>query len=291
MELMQLRYFIEVAETQHVSQSAERLHIAQPALSQSIRRLENDLGVPLFVKRGRNVVLTEYGLYLKNKLRPILDEIDSLPGRLQTMANLGNSTLHLNVLAASGFVTDAVMEYKKNHPDIVIRLLQNTEKDLYDIEITTKLFYQHSDEPDSGQFVCTEEIFLAVPNISEYAEMTSVNLSSMKNGNFISLFGSKQLRQICDKFCMHAGFRPHISFESDSPAAVRNMIAANMGIGFWPEFSWGNIDSSHVKLLRLDDIQCSRDILITCRHNKTDNTNVEEFFAFLTDCFKNKKIN
>lgn len=65
MELMQIRYFLEAAKTKHMTNSARNLHITQPALTQAIRRLENDLGVPLFTAKGRNIVLTEYGKYLQ----------------------------------------------------------------------------------------------------------------------------------------------------------------------------------------------------------------------------------
>ena len=58
MELTQIRYFLEVAESQHIPQSARKLHIAQPALTQAIHRLQPDLGVPLFMQSGRNIVLT-----------------------------------------------------------------------------------------------------------------------------------------------------------------------------------------------------------------------------------------
>lgn len=75
MELTQLRYFMEVAESQHMTRSAEKLHVAQPALSRTIKRLEEELSVPLFAARGRNIVLTEYGRYLKEKLAPALSSL------------------------------------------------------------------------------------------------------------------------------------------------------------------------------------------------------------------------
>ena len=74
-----MKYFLEVAASQHVTRSAEKLHIAQPALTQAIHRLEKELDVPLFVSRGRNIVLTEYGKFLQKKLTPLLEELDEIP--------------------------------------------------------------------------------------------------------------------------------------------------------------------------------------------------------------------
>ena len=64
------------------------------------------------------------------------------------------------------------------------------------------------------------------------------------------------------------------------------MIAANMGIGFWPDFSWGKIDTQKVLLLEITDPVCSRDILITYRRNKQENSHVEAFYKYLTGYFK-----
>ena len=61
MEITQIRYFLDAAQTQHITKSAQRLCIAQPALTKSIHNLENELGVPLFTHKGRNIVLTQYG--------------------------------------------------------------------------------------------------------------------------------------------------------------------------------------------------------------------------------------
>ena len=149
MELMQIRYFLEVANTKHMTNSAKNLHITQPALTQAIRRLENDLGVPLFTAKGRNIVLTEYGKYLQKKLEPLMSQIDDIPEQLKMMVELESETIHMNVLAASSLVMEAIIQYKKEHGDINFQLHQNVESELYDIAVTTKLFYQASDEENS----------------------------------------------------------------------------------------------------------------------------------------------
>lgn len=288
MELTQIRYFLEAARTKHMTNSAKNLHITQPALTQAIRRLENDLGVPLFAAKGRNIVLTEYGKYLQKKLDPLMAQIDDIPEQLKMMVALESETIHMNVLAASSLVMEAIIEYKKEHGDIHFQLQQNSESELYDIAVTTKLFYQATEQENS--FACAEEIYLAVPKNEKYCRRTSIRLSEAAKESFISLLGSREFRYICDKFCQHAGFTPKIIFESDNPSAVKNMIAANMGIGFWPEFTWGSAGSGHVRLLKIEEPVCQRDIIISYNRNKTDNHNVVEFYEFLTEFFEDRKL-
>lgn len=287
MELIQIRYFLEVAETKHMTNSAKNLHISQPALSQAIHRLEDDLGVPLFASRGRNIVLTEYGKYLQKKLKPIIEQLDQIPEQLNMMAKTESETIHMNVLAASGLVMEAIIEYQKEHEKIHFQMRQNTENELYDVAITTKLFYQGSNEKNS--FSCEEKIYLAVPDNERYRNRTAVSLDEVFKEGFISLQESREFRYICDRFCQYAGFTPNIIFESDNPAAVKDMIAANMGIGFWPEFSWGEVKNERVKLLEIKEPVCQRDIIISYNMNKSDNRNVIGFYEFLTEFFMKKK--
>lgn len=296
MELTQLRYFLEVAKTQHVTKSAETLHVAQPALTQAIHRLENELEVPLFSSKGRNIVLTPYGKYFYEKLEPLLKSLSELPENLREMAKTENTTIHLNVLAASSLVTEAIIEYQKIDDALHIQIHQNEKNDMDDIRVTTEISARtHENKTsDDSNFICTEKIFLAVPNIQEFQEKKEITFEGIKSigqkWGFVSLLGSKHLRSICDKYCADAGIKPNIIFESDNPASVKNMIAANIGIGFWPEFSWGALDTSRVRLLKITKPDCKRDILITCKKNKAENSHVENFYKFLTGYFKMASI-
>ena len=74
-----------------------------------------------------------------------------------------------------------------------------------------------------------------------------------------------------------------------NPSAVKNMIAANMGIGFWPEFTWGSAEGENVRLLKIEEPVCRRDIIINYNRNKTDHHNVVEFYEFLTTFFQERK--
>lgn len=285
MELTQLRYFLEVASSQHITKSAEKLHIAQPALTQAIHRLEDDLGVPLFESKGRNIVLNEYGKHLAKSVAPLIEQLDKVPEELRRMAKLDRETLRINVLAASALVTEAILEYKKRS-DINFSVFQSSG-DISDIEVTTKILYQTSRERRNIEFAIAENIFLAVPK--DKFDKDEVALRDMEGEDFICLLGSKQFRAICDKYCHHVGFKPKIIFESDNPTAVRNVIAASMGIGFWPEFTWGNAENEHVKLVKISDVPCRRDIVISCNPVKAHDPNVKAFFEYLKNFFSQKK--
>lgn len=289
MELLQLKYFLDVAETEHVTRSAERMHVAQPAITQAIHRLERELGVPLFTHKGRNIILTEYGRYFRDRLLPLAREFTRLPDDMHTMANLENSTIHLNVLAASSLVTDAIAEYVHINEGVDFRMMQNARDDLYDVSITTRLFYQKFDDTYRNEYVCTERIFMAVPARGRFENVDSIRLQDVAGEGFISLQGTSQLRMICDAFCRRTGFAPHVVFESDNPSAVRNMIGASMGIGFWPEFTWGAIDSDRVKLLEIKEPLCQRDLIVSCKDNKADSTEVIKFYEFLTQYFERRR--
>jgi len=284
MELMQLKYFCAVAESQHITKTAEKLHIAQPALSQAIGRLEKELGVPLFAHKGRNIVLTPFGQYLQEQLLPLLDTLDRLPGELASMANADNHTIHINMMAASTIATEAIIAYQRENPDVHFQILQQEDREVCDINIYTRQFY-HAPEQEKNSRVFSERIFLAVPQSAAYSGKTSIALREAAEEKFISLAGSKQFRTICDRFCAQAGFVPQMIFESDNPTAVRNLISAHVGVGFWPEHSWGKMDAPDMLLLEVTDPVCRRDIVLTCRENKSDNSRVRHFFAFLNDWF------
>ncbi len=282
MELFQLRYFMEAARQQHVRKSAETLHVTQPAVTTAIHRLEEELGVALFAAHGRNIRLTPCGNFLYRELSSFMDSLESLPERIKEFESQENATVRLNILAAWTLVTESIIEYQRIDNNLRIQLIQNEQNDLADITVSTVQHYRPTKKNTGKVYVCTEPLYLAVPNIPRFKKMKSISLQDVKDDGFIQLAGSKNLRAICDHFCAMGGFHPHTMFESDSPTAVKNMIAANMGIGFWPGFSWGKVDTKRVLLKAISKPQCSRDILITRQNSKDGNLRIQLFYDWIT---------
>ena len=280
MELSQLQYFAAVAESLHMTRTAAQLHVAQPALSQSISRLERELGVALFRREGRRLALTPAGAYLQERLRAPLAALSELPARLQEIAGADQRTVRLRVMAATSLVTDAIIAYREAHPDVHFLLRNGGEED-FDISITTAATVG---EDATRATVFEERIFLVVPAAGRYGELDSVRLADMAEENFISLADSRQLRGVCDSYCLQAGFSPRVGFESDNPASVKKLIAAHAGIGFWPEYSWGNpAADGGVKRLRISDPVCRRFLILAQNPHRTAEKTAMEFYRYLRE--------
>ncbi len=281
MDIQKLKYFHTVAKLEHITKASEEIHISQPSLTQAMHLLEKDLNVPLFKRQGRRITLTEFGKYLKSRLDVLLPEIDNLPNELNNLKQVANKTIKLNILAASTFVINTIMKYKKLNPNVVFDFEQNELKSDCDIIITTNEIPTSQSGNLIKRQIIEEQIFLAVPKDSIYANMNSINLGDVQNENFIMLSTARPFGIICNRFCSIAGFTPKILFESDSPSAVQNIISMGTGISFWPEFSWGKIKNKNVTLLPISAPNCQRDLIVEL-HNRTPKSEyAEDFYNFI----------
>ncbi len=281
MELQKLKYFQTVAKFQHMTKAAEYICIAQPALSQAIKSLESELGVPLFNKKGRNIVLTDFGKYLQARLNEILPELDNIPKEIEQLKNKVNKTVKLNILAGSTFVINAIVKYRAKNPDAIFEFEQNDLKYDCDIVITTNGANIDGSKNYLKRTVKEEKIYLAVPTNSDYANLDEIELEQVSKENFIMFSNSRLFGVICNKFCSMAGFYPNIIFESDSPVAVQNIISTGAGVAFWPEYSWGKIKNKNVKLLAILNPNCQRDLIIELHNRVPKSSYAEDFYKFL----------
>ncbi|AIW22767.1 MULTISPECIES: LysR family transcriptional regulator [Vibrio] len=133
MEFRYLKYFVTVAETRHFTRAAEQLGIAQPPLSQQIKKLERELGVTLFVRRSRGVTLTEAGHLLLDEAREILAKVEQLSHTLQQRARGEHRSLRLGFASSttcSRRVLDALRQLREQHPGLVLHAEEHSMPEL-----------------------------------------------------------------------------------------------------------------------------------------------------------------
>ena len=236
----------------------------------------------LFV--GMLVLFLWYGMpeAAANGLTPVLKTLHQIPTQLQQMALEREKTIRLNVLAASTLVTQALISYKKDHDGLHFRLIQNSQCEDADITVFTRENFQIPTDTKERYELFKERIFLAVPHNSPYASEESVRLQDFAHEDFISLSGSRSIRTICDRYCMQAGFVPHIIYESDSPDTVKNLIASGLGVGFWPHYTWGMDSMEQIRLLPIAEPTCQRAIILQLHRHARGQEAVCSFYAFLS---------
>lgn len=266
MELLQLYYFQKVARLQHISLAARQLNIAQPALSQSIKRLENELGVPLFDRVGKNIVLNKQGSILLKYTNSILSSLNNCKKEIEDSYNASQNMITLSIQAASSLIPGLLQEFRNKYPDTHFQLLQHKS----DTQPTSSidLFIKSSTEfssSENSKILLKEQLLVALPKTHPLAQKPSVCLASLYNESFINLSEGTQLYAMLLHFCNMAGFNPNITLFSDNPNTLRDLIKLNFGIALLPEKTWNNVCAESIVKKKITDYECLRYIVLS--HN------------------------
>ncbi|UVI27810.1 LysR family transcriptional regulator [Paenibacillus spongiae] len=243
MEFRQLQYVIQIAQEKNFSRAAEKLHIAQPSLSQQLSKLEKEIGVLLFRRTTNSVELTHAGAVFVNKAQHILDSVEQLKQELDDLAHMRKGKLVVGSLPMTGsHVLPLVLPiFAKQYPEIEVMLVEDTSSRLEQLTASGQtdlslLSLPLADPSLSWEPIIEEEICLAVPPGHPLAASSiPVALSDLSSEPFIVLKKGQGFRQIAFELCSKGGFEPRIVFESGNIETVQSLVAAGMGIAFVPK--------------------------------------------------------
>lgn len=282
MELLQLKYFLAVAESEHMTNTAKQLHIAQPALTQSIHRLEQELGVSLFERAGRGIRLSPAGAYVRDRVKPAMETLENVARDVQLFQQGEQGVVRVGVHAASGVAVDGIAAYSELNPHVSFEITQDERERHRDVIVTTITPRGSSTVENAVEKTpFSERIGIAVPAGSALGNTAS--LADFANERFIALAGSRRFREVCDTFCARRAFTPHIAFESDNPLVVKKMIGLGLGVGFWPDHSWGDLDPKSCRLVHLQETEFTRDVIVAKTSRCTPDSEAQRFYEFLLD--------
>lgn len=246
MELRQLQYALQIAAEKNFSRAAEKLHIAQPSLSQQLSKLEKELGVLLFQRNTNSVELTHAGAAFMAKARTILDMVNQLTKEMEDISDMKKGKLIVGSLPITGshILPRVLPLFHNRYPGIEIHLIEDTTQVLEnltaagqtDISLLTLPVLEPNLACDN---LLEEEIVLAVPQQHPLADRTAahgpaVSIDELRDEPFIVLKKGQGFRQIALELCAEHGFEPRIVFESSNIETVQALVAAGMGIAFVP---------------------------------------------------------
>lgn len=244
MELRTLRSFVVLAEERHFHRAAERLHIAQPALSQQIKRLEQELHAQLFVRTTRSVELTDAGRVLLAEARRVLAAADRVVSAVQHAASgeLGTVRIGFVASAALGLVPGILLAVQERWPKLELQLVEaTTEEQLralrngeMDLGIARELQQRLPDL--RVRRLMDERLVVAMHETHPLAGRDQVALAELSEERFI-VFPRTRVSRLLDHImglCAAAGFRPQVAHEAVQFPTILGLAAANTGIAIVP---------------------------------------------------------
>jgi LysR family hydrogen peroxide-inducible transcriptional activator len=262
LEFRQILYALKIAEEKNFSRAAEKLHIAQPSLSQQLSKLEKELGISLFDRTTSSVELTYAGERFIETAGKIIDLSEQLKKEMQDISEIKKGKLVVGSMPMTGahLLPKVLPVFQKNYPGIEITLIEETSFDLTALTLKGKtdislLSLPLPEDQLEWIHIYDEEICIALPPGDPRAGKRKIELVELKNEPFILLKKGQGLRNMAFDLCSAAGFIPNVAFESSNVETVQSLVAAGMGVAFVPRFvAWTTRSSVLPSYASLDPV-------------------------------------
>jgi LysR family transcriptional regulator, transcription activator of glutamate synthase operon len=296
MEMHQLTYFESVSRHLHFTRAAQELHVAQPSVSQQIRKLEHELGAPLFNRMKRHVTLTEAGKTFLPHARAVLQRLEEARLEVQELSGLRKGTLAVGAPPSVGthLLPRALAKFSARHPGITLSFREAGSRTLVSLleegELDLAVVIQPVRHPVlDTQPLIEEELLLAVPKSHHLASSGTaekrVRLAQLSQEPFVLLReGAYDLRDQTLAACRRAGFEPHVALDGGEMDSMLRFVAAGIGLAILPEMVLSDVDPDYgpVALHRLQP-RLTRSLVIARRRDRYFSAAAREFTTVLEE--------
>lgn len=285
MNISQVRYFVTAAQMQNLSKAAETLHISQPALSQSISKLEQELGTPLFVRKGRQIVLNEAGQLFFREACDSLRNLDKVMAELEELSTGHSSQLTMGLCSIDIRITSCISSFASTHPETEMILDCSFEawKDI-DINQYDMLIYpEHAKYSKlKGELLWEEQYMLAVPRNHPLAKKPFVTTKDLEKQTFVFVGHGRDYVEIPYYTCLGLNLQTRALYFTNNREQHRQMIGEGIALGFTPE---GSSDAykldPRVRLLPISGTKFRRKLMLCFKRDKHLSPSAKEFRDFM----------
>jgi LysR family transcriptional regulator, transcription activator of glutamate synthase operon len=293
MELRQLRYLVALDDERHFTRAALREHVAQPALSQQIRRIEEEVGLPLVQRTTRRVALTEAGVCLVARARRVLAELDGAQAELAALSGVHSGRVTVGVIHTMGPVDVSLVLaiFHRRHPSVELTVREQSSEELAEMLRIDELdlaFLSVTERIESHglglQQLISEELVVILPRDHRLAVRHRVKMADLAGEEFISYREGARLRELLVSAGRHAGFEPRVTLESNESLRIRRMVQRGMGAAILPRSDADGSDDD-IAVARLVEPALSRDITLAWREDRRQLPAAAEFLELSRETF------
>lgn len=243
MELRQIKYFIEVAKREHMTDAAHALHVAQSAISRQIFNLESELGVDLFIREGRTIRLTPIGKIFLEHMEEAMNVIEDAKQAVEEHIDPQKGTIHVGFPAslASYIMPTAIFYFRKQYPNVQFELHQNTYQGLIEdvkkgiINIAILGPTPPKQDKIKSKILFTEDIVALLPSHHALSKRSSIRLIELQDESFVLYPEGFILRDVIMDGCHQRGFHPNVAFEGEDLDTIKGLVSAGLGVTLIPE--------------------------------------------------------
>lgn len=261
MELLQLRYFCSAAKSENFSKTAAEFMVPQSTVSQTIKKLETELGISLFDRRGNRVFLNDSGRMFYLTVSRSLTEIDNACDTLREIADGSAGSISILIKTDRRFIAECIAKYKEKHPNIRFTVHHRTPSEPchFDMIIDDREFIHPDMECHS---LMRETLLIGVHGDNPLAKRKALTFNDIADKTFISMPNGNSLYRILNSIFQKNGKSPKIDIFCDDPYFIRKYIELKLGIAIWPTISWLETDHKNIKLIPLADEKLYREIFL-----------------------------
>lgn len=275
MELKQLEYFIVLCQELHFTRAAEKLGIAQPSLSQQIRLLEHEVGMPLFERIGKKNILTDAGKTLLHHSYNVFHEISQARAAISELQGLERGTLKIGSLltVVNYLLPPTVIKFHNAYPNVELSVQGLRTGDIYkgllQNELDLGIVFLPIEHDDLEAIpLYQENLALAAPRDHIITKEASVSLQVLKETSSILLPETYFLRQVVNEQCRLMNFAPKPVLEMTTMESIIQMVSNGVGVTILPKAYLDYIDNIHIKTIPIQDPVITTQIGIAYRKNK-----------------------
>jgi LysR family transcriptional regulator, transcription activator of glutamate synthase operon len=293
MDLRQLRYLVALADERHFTRAAAREHVAQPALSQQIRKLEEEVGVALVERTTRKVSITDAGELLVARARRILSECNAAHAELEALRGILTGHVSVGAMHTMGpvDVSLALAIFHQRHPGVELTVLEQSSEELAEMlrdDVLDLAYLSVTERIESHGLglhqLVSEEIVVILPRSHRLAKRSGVRMSELAGEQFISYREGSRLRELLNRAAREAGFDPQVMLESNESRRIRRLVARGMGVAILPRSDTEGAGAD-VVVVKLDQPALTRDITLAWRQGRRHPPAVAEFIDLSRDLF------
>jgi DNA-binding transcriptional LysR family regulator len=240
MELRALRYFIEVVKQKSFTAAAEHMFVTQPTISKMVKALEDEVGSPLLLRDGRQMVLTDAGQIVYQRGVEVLAAHARLEAELNDLGTFGRGTLTIGIPPMGGALfTPAIAAFRQRYPKVELKLFERGSKAIEAALIDGELELGGVLQPvDTDMFdvlpVSRQILWLVAPRGSRWDDAAEVALTDLASEPFIFYGESLALNDVVLNACRAAGFSPTIVGRSGHWDFMAALVQAGIGIALLP---------------------------------------------------------